>query len=134
MIIDDVHPAIAATKVMECKHNTAYTDIQLQSMIASSIYLLNLINKINGQKVITTNSLNKEIELIVIIKNIKFFHNELQLFCEYKVLIYLKEYLENKIKEHNLENKLKNENSFDIKIGGNGYSTALCCHYDSYYY
>lgn len=129
VLIDDVHTAIAATRVMECRGKTAYTDENLSSMVASSAYALDLLREINGKTVTAANVAGKEIQLLVAIKDLKFFHNELQVWADYKVLVYLKDYLEDKIKEDKVKN---GSDAHSVRVGGNGYSTAICCQYDPY--
>jgi hypothetical protein len=132
MTIGEVHYDIAYHKIMACHNTTAYTQDDLKTMFDSAMFLLNTLNEINGKTVKAFNHKDEEYELLIHIDDIKFFHNDFMIYAiDHQVLSYIKEYILDSIKKFNDECK-NGELLWGIRLGGNGYGTALVCSYESY--
>jgi len=131
MLITENQYNDAYRKIITCKNNTCYNQVELDSMFESALYILNTINIINNETILTQDYLNRDIELFINIIDIKFSHNDMLIYSNRSVLKYLKEYMFENIKIFN-ELYLDNTKHRSIKTSGNGHGSALVLTYDEF--
>jgi len=102
-------------------------------MFDSAMHLLNTLNEINGKTVKALNHKDEEYDLLIHIDDIKFFHNCFMIYAETRVMSYIRDYISDSIKKHNDE-CINGELLWGIRLGGNGWGTAVVCNYDNWRY
>jgi len=126
IILNNNHNLKGIEAIDACHDTTEYTYIDLKDMVFSLLFILNRLKEINNTTVITTTFSNKEVELKITIIDIKFFHNTLMIYAERSVQKYIREYIQDQIKEFNDIDIYKR---IDIRITSDGYGNAIVCHY-----
>ena len=133
----DTDIANATAPIFACDASTCYSPDGLLNMERCAIFVIDALSRVNDTVVKTENIIGKPIDLHVVIDGMIYCHNSVLIFADGEALRFLKGYMTEAAadaKKSDIEREVEGVQNrvMDMRIGGNGYGTAVVCNYDSF--